>query len=63
MGYPDSFRLAGHLRRDVGPALCQAVSPAVGRWVGIEAGRLLEADDPFLQAAGTVAYRDLTTNN
>jgi site-specific DNA-cytosine methylase len=60
MGYPDSFRLAGHLRRDVGPALCQAVSPAVGRWVGTESSRLLETDDPYLQTAGQVAYVDLT---
>lgn len=60
MGYPDSFRLAGHLRRDVGPALCQAVSPKVGYWVGVEASRLLEAGNPYLQGPDTVVYRDLT---
>lgn len=62
MGYPDSFHLAGHLRRDVGPSLCQAVSPAVGRWVGVEAGRLLEETDPFLSTSlDEPHYVDLTS--
>jgi site-specific DNA-cytosine methylase len=65
MGYPDSFKLAGHLRRDVGPSLCQAVSPAVGRWVGTEAGRLLEEADPYLSvlvgSETTIHYVDLTS--
>lgn len=61
MGYPNSFRLAGHLRRDVGPALCQAVSPAVGRWVGSEASRLLEESRPYLtEAMDEPQYVDLT---
>lgn len=60
MGYPDRFRLVGHLRREVGPALCQAVSPAVGRWVGVEAGRLLEDTDPYRGPVRHVSYRDLT---
>lgn len=60
MGYPDAFQLAGHLRRDVGPALCQAVSPRVGQWVGTEAGRLLEEDAPFCGAVHQVKYTDLS---
>lgn len=67
MGYPDTFRLIGHLRREVGPALCQAVSPKVGYWVGNEAGRLLEEADPFLPHGGEhegleamIAYTDLS---
>lgn len=59
MGYPDRFRLTGHLRRDVGPGLCQAVSPRVGHWVGIEASRLLEEGSPIGRPRH-VGYLDLT---
>lgn len=62
MGYSDRFRLVGHLRREVGPALCQAVSPAVGRWVGVEAGRLLEDTDPYRGPTRHVSYLDLTSS-
>lgn len=67
MGYPDSFKLTGHLRRELGPALCQAVSPRVGYWVGTEASRLLEESRPYTRQADPgptrsgVAYLDLTS--